>query len=120
MRPLGFSVMWDKLNQRQFTTFRFPRKDTDWHIGERVQVVYRPRSKNRKFLFLADIVNVEARSFDPTFAPRITDAEAIADGFSGILSMHAWLTNSHGDFDSSKVFNKLTLIKVDKPVEVKK
>ncbi len=119
MRVLGFSQQWPKLSNLVFTTFRFPRKDTDWH-SERVQVVYRPRSKNRKFLFLADIINVEARSFDPTFAPRITDAEAIADGFSGILSMHAWLTNSHGDFDSSKVFNKLTLIKVDKPVEVKK
>ena len=34
MRIISFSVMWPKLQQPRFTTFRFPRKDKDW---ERVE-----------------------------------------------------------------------------------
>ncbi len=111
MRVMGFAVMWDKLQQDNFTTFRFARKDTDWQIGERVQVVYHPRSKDRKPLFVADIINVETRSFDPTRAPIITNEEAMADGFPGLVAMWAWLTKSHGKFESSKVFNKISLRK---------
>jgi len=112
MRVMGFSVMWTKLEQPEFTTFRFPRRDRDWQIGERVQVVFRPRSKERKLLFLADILNVEDRCFDPEFAPPITEGEAIADGFwYGVLEMQEWMTKSHGKFSPSKVFHKITLRK---------
>lgn len=110
MRIMGFSVMWDKLNREEFTTVRFPRKDTDWYEGERVQVVYRPRSKGRKPLFIADIIKVESRTFDPTSDIAITDEEAIADGFPGALTeMMAWFFKHHSKFDRSKVFNKITL-----------
>ncbi len=105
--------MWSKLNQEEFTTFRFPRKDRDWQIGERVQVVYHPRSRGRKPLFWADILNVQSRSFDSQRAPAISHDEAVADGFpNGVLEMERWLAKSHGKFDSSKVFNKLSLKRV--------
>ena len=116
MRIMGFSVMWAKLNQPEFTTFRFPRKDTDWHIGERVQVVYRPRTKGRKPLFIADIANVETKAFDPAFAPMITNDEAKDDGFDGVVVMLAWLLKTHGHFSASQILNKITLRRVAKPV----
>ncbi len=122
MRVLGFSKRWNKLQQPVFTTFRLPRKDTDWHIGERVQVVYHPRSnKDREFLFLADILNVESRSFDPDYAPSITYDEALADGFpDGVNEMRKWLEKSHDHFNASTIFNKITLKKVNKEERVKK
>lgn len=45
MRILGFSKHWAKLDNPEFTTFRFPRKDKDWQIGETVKIVIKPRSK---------------------------------------------------------------------------
>lgn len=115
MRILGFSKKWDKLTQSRFTTFRLPRKDKDWHIGERVQVVYHPRSKDHKLLFIAEIINVESRSFDPAMAPAITNTEAISDGFGGVVSMWAWMDKTHGNFCSSSIFNKITLRKLNAP-----
>jgi len=51
MRILGVSKKWDKLkNEMLFTTFRFPRKDRDWAVEEVVQLVYKPRSKEREIL----------------------------------------------------------------------
>ena len=109
MRIMGFSVKWRKLQQPVFTTFRLPRKDKDWYIGERVQIVFHPRSKDREILGEAVIVNVEARSFNPAMAPKITNDEAIADGFGGIITMLKWLENTHGHFNASTVFHKITL-----------
>jgi hypothetical protein len=107
---MGFSVKWHKLQQPIFTTFRLPRKDKDWSIGEQVQIVYHPRSKDREKLGEAIITNVEARSFDPAMAPKITDDEAIADGFGGgAEAMRLWLENAHGHFSASTIFHKITL-----------
>lgn len=109
MRIMGFSKKWGKLNHQTFSTFRLPRKDRDWYIGEPIQVVYHPRSKDHKLLFLAEIINVEHRSFDPASAPLITNAEAIADGFDSVNSMRLWLEQAHGKFNVSRLFNKITL-----------
>ena len=104
MRRMGLSLRWAKLWQPEFTTFRTPRKDKDWFVGEKVRVVFQPRSKNRQPLFLAEIVAKEPKTFD-----KITSAEAIADGFSGIITMWAFLENSHPRFKASTPLNKLTL-----------
>lgn len=109
---MGFSVKWTKLQQPVFTTFRLPRKDKDWYIGECVQIVFHPRSEDREILGEAVIVNVEARSFDPAMAPKITNDEAIADGFDNTNAMMAWLENTHGHFNASTVFHKITLRQV--------
>ena len=109
MRIMGFAVKWPKLRRPIFTTFRLPRKDKDWYIGERVQIVYHPRSKDREILGEAVIVNVEARSFNPAMAPKITNDEAIADGFDNTNAMWVWLEKAHGHFYASTVFNKITL-----------
>ncbi len=112
MRVMGFSVMWEKLSNPEFTTFRLPRKDTDWHIGERVQGVYHPRSKTRKFLFLANVINVWPCSFDGLFAHVITEEEAIEDGFTDLKAMQDWLKKAHNSLDSSQIFNKITLRRI--------
>lgn len=40
----------------------------------------------------------------------VTDAEAVADGFPGGTSeMRQWLEKSHGHFNASTIFNKITL-----------
>ena len=109
MRIIGFSVKWHKLSQSVFTTFRLPRKDKDWSIGEQVQIVYHPRSKDREILGQAVIGNVEARSFDPAMASKITDAEAREDGFLNTADMRTWLEKAHGHFNASTVFHKITL-----------
>ena len=112
MRELGFSVMWDKLNQPELTTFRLPRRDRDWRIGERVRCMFRPRSSLRRYLFIADIINVESRCFDPAIAPAITDSEAKGDGFDDAVAMQTWMAKAHKGFNPSHVFNKITLRKV--------
>ncbi len=53
--------------------------------------------------------------------PALTNVEAIADGFpSGIAGMRSWLEKSHGKFNVSRVFNKLTLRRIEfQPTEMK-
>lgn len=115
MRILGFSKMWKKLSQPEFTTFRYPRGDKDWQIGEQVQIVYKPRSKERKILGIAKIISKEKREFDLSFTdgniavPFLTETEAIADGFANHRAMVDYMEKQYG-LDYVSLFNKLTLI----------
>jgi len=118
MRILGFSKKWDKLKQPQFTTFRFPRADKDWTVGEQVRVVIRPRSKGGgEKLGLAEFISREAREFDKDFhrlakgncAPLITEAEAIEDGFVSLADMIEWMEKTYGCLDWIPCMDKLTL-----------
>lgn len=97
MRVMGFTKKWPKLQQKTFTTFRVPRRDTDWRAGESVQVVYHPRSKDREFLFNAEIISTEPRTFiGKNFGlPQITDKEAVEDGFTSREDMMAFMQKSH-------------------------
>ena len=100
MRVLGFSKKWDKLSGIEFTTFRFPRKDRDWSVGEEVQIVFKPRSKEREQLGTARIISKEFR-----YPLAITEEEAIKDGFNNALEMWVWLKKPKNDTP----MNKLTL-----------
>jgi len=111
-RVLGFSHHWDKLNNPQFTTFRFPRKDRDWYIGEVVQIVYKPRSKEREILGLAKIVKKELRIFchpEASHPLRIMISEAILDGFKTYGDMSLWFREQYGARIFSEPINRLTL-----------
>ncbi|KKM15635.1 hypothetical protein LCGC14_1694120 [marine sediment metagenome] len=100
MRIIGFSKKWEKFNNVEFTTFRFPRKDRDWSADEEVQVVLKPRSKEREPLGVARIIHKE------TLAIRdISKYEAVLDGFANCLDMWLWLGKPKQD----KLINKLTL-----------
>ena len=48
MRTLSVSTEWLKLMEPEFTTFKLPRKNKDWDVGEIVKVVYKLQSKERK------------------------------------------------------------------------
>jgi hypothetical protein len=117
MRILGFTKKWDKLRQDEFTTFRFPRLDRDWYVGEVVQVVYKPRSKAREVLGVARIISKEPRDITgwqqwslPTMHPSVGQEEALADGFSSRDDMFEWLRKAHrGRGIHSNQINKLTL-----------
>ena len=109
MRVMGFTKKWDKLKDLEFNTFRMKRKDKDWTIGERVQIVYHPRSKDREILGEAEIINIEPRSFYPYTSCQITNAEARADGFKDVEDMKTWLIQAHGNFPIGTIFNKITL-----------
>jgi len=117
MRILGFSKKWNKLSFDSFTTFRFERRDTDWEIGEQVQVVYKPRSKNREVLGVATVVGKNRRlipsaiSYMALNVLPVTDAEAIADGFESVAGMREWLQGTHGK-ERALLMNKLTLRKI--------
>jgi hypothetical protein len=107
---MGFTKKWDKLDRYEFTTFRVPRKDKDWQINEIVQIFLKPRSKDRKFLGTATIVQK-----NQIMLPDITDTEGKLDGFAGKNEMIVWLINAHINFDfASKPINKFTLLWVDK------
>ena len=115
MRILGFSKKWDKLNKQwferdrhTFTTFRFPRKDRDWDVEELVQVVYKPRSKEREALGVARIIRKEEKNIGknwnycpfpsrPNTPDMITPDDAKEDGFTGM----------HGGGDIKKLFDYL-------------
>jgi len=118
MRILGFSKRWQKLSNPEFTTFRFARKDRDWEIGEQVQIVYKPRSKNREVLGVATVVGKNTRFIPPTASqkiivnpPLVTEAEAIADGFESLATMLEWLHRTYGMW-RAVLMNKLTLRKI--------
>ncbi len=104
MRILGFSERWDKLNNEEFTTFRFSRKDGDWQAGEIVQVFYKPRSKDREKLGEARIIEMESKPIR-----KISEDEAIADGFPNAFQMWLWLKETYKTIYMHNKMNKLTL-----------
>ena len=98
MRILGFCKKWNKLKQTEFTTFRFPRKDKPWHLGEIVQVVLKPRSKEGEILGTAQIINKYSIRIFPESIPdpicpigAITETDAINDGFPNLKAMQLWM-----------------------------
>jgi hypothetical protein len=120
MRILGFSKMWPKLTQGwEFTTFRLPRLDKDWQPKETVQIVLKPRSKERVLLGTAEIRKVEPRQFPRQMiklslqhgVPYITDSEAKIDGFNDLDDMFKWMLKTHGHDDRFlfEPINKLIL-----------
>ena len=111
MRIMGFSRKWGKLKNDTFTTFRFKRRDADWQVNEQVQIVYKPRSKDREYLGIAEIIGRELKvikSHRQTVL-GITDEEAIEDGFEDYWDMKLWLFQVYGSRCFGKVMNKLTL-----------
>ena len=115
MRVLGFSRKWDKLQQPEFTTYRYPRKDwtkgRDWYWGEIVKVVYHPRQEH-EVLGTAQIIDRSS-----TWVSEISDEMAIRDGFpNGFSEMLAWLQKSHREIINPETtrINKLTLKWLDK------
>lgn len=116
MRVLGFGKMWDKLEEPKFTTFRFARKDKDWHEGEVVQVVFKPRGKERNVLGIATIIEKHAVRIFPDLIPdpiypiaAVTEAEAMADGFPNLHWMQLWFFNTYKRRAVNEPINKLTL-----------
>lgn len=117
MRILGFGRKWPKLQQEEFTTFRYPRGDYDWYVGERVKIVIQPRRKGGgEFLGEAEIIGKDRREFDKEYSemvkddiPLITEAEVIVDGFTSIEDMIAWLRKTYGRLDWMPRMNKLAL-----------
>lgn len=120
MRILGFSKKWDKLQRPEFTTFRFPRRDKDWQEGEMVQVVIKPRTKERKYLGIAKILEKRERVISTivylTFIPQVSEAEAIADGFDSKDDMIIWMRKTHGSRNKLAPINKLTLAWQELPI----
>lgn len=117
MRILGFTKHWLKLDNPEFTTFRYPRADSakgrDWHIGETVQIVLHPRSKGREILGTAEIIKKEERNIELNAVPNlgiraITNAEAVADGFDNAFAMYGWVEKTYGK-DCKPIINKFTL-----------
>jgi len=121
MRILGFEKKWPKLESDFFSTFRFERKDKDWGLNEFVQIVIKPRSKDREEMGIAKIVRKEPRRIFPPKArfspdepqinePQISDGEAIADGFPGIKAMQLWMWDRYKRRLFDEPMNKLTLV----------
>ena len=100
MRILSFNQRSPKLQQDEFSTFRFKRRDIDWAVGEVVQIVFKPWGKEREILGIAEIVGKEARRIFPTrklcHIPLLTEREAIRDGFIGWGDFALWLVKAYG------------------------
>ena len=112
MRILGFGKKWPKLKQCEFTTFRFPRRDKDWGVGEQVQIVFRPRSKEREILGTAVIIDKQERGFDhivPEDCAARSELEAREDGFQDRQEMVDWLWDTYKSRVFDEHINKLTL-----------
>ena len=112
MRSLGFSKHWAKLKEDIFSTFRYPRHDKDWEVGEEVQIVILPRrEEGGEKLGIAKITSKEVVELNAYFAEvgrLVTDTEAIADGFSSRKDMIQWMQKTYG-LDYVSRMNKLTL-----------
>lgn len=116
MRILGFSKKWPKLKQPTFTTFRFPRRDRDWEVGELVQVVYKARSKNREILGAAEILSKYGVMIVNQIPPdsicpigEIGEDDAKADGFLNKREMQLWMWELYRGRIACEPMNKLTL-----------
>jgi len=133
VRILGFSKKWSKLNNDiLFTTFRFPRKDKDWQVEEVVQVVYKPRSKDREPLGIARIIRKEPKDLNkqfhyytggyspPNTPDIITPSEAEEDGFTGVHGggdtekMRQFFIDTYGYSKCKEPINKLTLYWIER------
>ena len=132
MRILGFSKKWGKLNKQwfkrdyhTFTTFRYPRRDRDWEVEEVVQVVFKPRSKERQPLGIARIIRIEQKDMDKRWGyyrtientpDMISPDEAEGDGFTGphgggdVSAMITFIK----DWSRGDIVNKLTLYWITK------
>jgi len=109
MRIISFCQKWDKLNQHEFTTFRFPRKDKDWQVGELVQVYLNNRSPKSENLGVAEIISKEIKLTGDT-STNITDIEAQVDGFLDLSDMEHWMIKTYGIRTVlTKSMNKLIL-----------
>ncbi len=104
MRIMGFARLWAKLNQAQFTTFRFTRQDKDWELDEMVEVVFQPQSKNREILGVARITAKEERQ-----PSTISTKEAKEDGFSDRYALVRYLYRDYVGPGTLGPVNKLTL-----------
>jgi len=126
MRILGFTKKWDKLNEMIFTTYRFPRKDKDWEVEEVVQIVYKPRSKEREILGIARIICKQKKDLNKTWlyfptplypntSDMVTPTEAEEDGFTGMhgggdtKAMRKFFCDTYGYSKCKEPINKLTL-----------
>ncbi len=127
MRILGFSHKWRKLNNDLFTTYRFSRKDKDWEVEEVVQIVYKPRSKEREPLGIARIIRKQPKDLNkqwsyypysgqsPNIPDMITPNEAEEDGFTGMHGggdtekMRKFFYDTYGYSRCKELINKLTL-----------
>lgn len=121
MRILGFVKHWSKLNKNTFTTFRYPRRDRDWFVGEKVQVVIRPRSKDKVWLGTAEIIDKEKRNVgfkEIEGVKKLTSAEAINDGFRNRADMISWLYNLYGDRTLKEPMHKISLRWVERSQDV--
>jgi len=132
MRILGVSKKWAKLNtDGLFTTFRFPRKDKDWQVEEAVQIVYKPRSKDREPLGIARIIRKEPKDLNkrwsyyspftqPNTPDMITPNEAEDDGFTGMHGggdtekMRRFFIDTYGYSKCKEPINKLTLYWIER------
>lgn len=103
MRIISFTERWDKLEDYVFTTFRFPRKDKDWYIGEQVQIYYKSRSSQREKLGEAVIIGKESR------LGAQSDKEAQDDGFKDCRDIEKWMIKTYGKARTGTPMNKLTL-----------
>lgn len=103
-----------KLEEDEFITFRFSRRDRDWEVEEVVQIVYKPRTKEREVLGIAEIIKKEPRRIFKTkklyHTPIIQPAEAQKDGFPSYFEMGKWFVNTYGmQRLLNEPMNKLTL-----------
>lgn len=131
MRILGFSKRWPKLNNPIFfTTFRYTRRDRDWEVEEVVQVVFKPRTKQREPLGIARIIRKQDKDTSKKFyifagtdkSPDvITPEDAYADGFSAmhgggdINKLLDWLRESAGmRFYREPIVHKLTIYWIER------
>ena len=127
MRILGFSQKWPKLNNELLvTTFRYPRRDRDWEVEEVVQVVYKPRSKERQPLGIARIIRKQEKDLSKKFyvfggvdhSPNvITPVEAYEDGFTHMgggdnEAMRKFLRDYSQE--NPDIINKLTLYWIER------
>jgi len=92
MRTLSVSTEWLKLREPEFTTFKLPRKNKNWDVGEIVKVVYKLQSKEREKLGIAKIIDKEQK-----ILKEISEEEARNEGFLSVEDMIRWAMKRYND-----------------------
>jgi hypothetical protein len=104
--------MWGKLQNDEFTTFRFARRDKDYQVEEKLQAWYRQRSPKRQYLFNVEVVSKYPKWLIDANGLYINVEEAKEDGFETPELMFTFLHKAHGKRVYREPINKLTLRKI--------
>jgi hypothetical protein len=107
-----YTIKRNRLFNEQFVTYKRIRKNSDWQVGEVVNVTLSPVAKPHVQLGCAKIVSIDKKSDNHFIYPETTSMsgdELTYEGFNQFDNWQFKRANFGDSYHDIKVFNKITL-----------